>query len=687
MKNLLTNIWARDWVRRLTWRTLTLVTLIILLGTWLDHRWARQWQSMKQRLADSGETTDFRRITTEPLPEAKNFCAIPLLKDISLDTREAEEKRQTIERYCLPKEQEKRLRPDLASGATLGTPVDLEAWGLFLQGSAADQTALPSGRGAERVRAWAKPGDSFFDELAAGLERPSAQWTPPWKTRELPAVLLSATMPHYQTEMALAKTLRLRTSAAASLGEGARAVDSLRIGLRLSEASFEDPFLISLLVGLSQMNGVVNGIWDCAAAQSLDADQWGLLSRELRRIDLEDCLLRAFRGEMTAACNAVDYIKWTGDFELTGEGRPVRRMGVPGGLLDANAACANLIGLSREELRQRRFTEFIEDAPGLVRGLKNHRSGKDFVNVDITIRNAAGAVIDCLMTATYLGTQDGHRNVFQAIIKDVTDRRQEQKRLEKLNADLDRRVAARTAQLLEALEDLGSFSYSVAHDLRSPLKNIAALSELLRTTAESDPALTECRPFAERIERGATHLIQLVDDLLRFSQTSSRVMERKEVPLVDLVNQAVTDVVPEERQAQITVKVGPEATVIADAPMLKVVLHNLLSNALKFTRDRLAPAISIEHQVEQEHDLLVVRDNGVGFDAKQKDQVFGVFKRMHRADQFEGTGVGLAIVHRVVAKHGGEVWAESTIGQGTAIHIKLPRHVEGIRTAPFIKVA
>ncbi|MEZ5434244.1 MAG: hypothetical protein R3F31_24380, partial [Verrucomicrobiales bacterium] len=156
-------------------------------------------------------------------------------------------------------------------------------------------------------------------------------------------------------------------SAAASLGEGARAVDSLRIGLRLSEASFEDPFLISLLVGLSQMNGVVNGIWDCAAAQSLDADQWGLLSRELRRIDLEDCLLRAFRGEMTAACNAVDYIKWTGDFELTGEGRPVRRMGVPGGLLDANAAtiCRLWLDYGIEPLKAGGFAALVTAKPGL----------------------------------------------------------------------------------------------------------------------------------------------------------------------------------------------------------------------------------------------------------------------------------------------------------------------------------
>ncbi|MGB3121950.1 MAG: hypothetical protein WBE58_24200 [Verrucomicrobiales bacterium] len=367
MRNLLTNIWARDWARRLTWTALTLVTFCMLLGTWMDHRWARQWQAIKQRLVDSGETTDFRRITTEPLPDAENFCAIPLLKDISLDTREAEAKRQTIERYFLPKEHGKLPRPDLASGATLGTPVDLETWGLFLQEAAAEQTALPGGRGAEAVMAWAKSGGSFFDELAAGLDRPSAQWTPPWKTRELPAVLLSATMPHYQTDMALAKTLRLRTSAAASLGEGGLALDSLRIGLRLSEASFDDPFLISLLVGLSQMNGVVNGIWDCAAAQSLDADQWRLLSRELRRIDLEAGLLRAFRGEMAAACNAVDYIKGTGDFELTGGGRPVRRMGVPGGLLDANAAtiCRLWLEYGIEPLKAGGLAALVAAKPGL----------------------------------------------------------------------------------------------------------------------------------------------------------------------------------------------------------------------------------------------------------------------------------------------------------------------------------
>ena len=121
--------------------------------------------------------------------------------------------------------------------------------------------------------------------------------------------------------------------------------------------------------------------------------------------------------------------------------------------------------------------------------------------------------------------------------------------------------------------------------------------------------------------------------------------------------------------------------------MLKVALHNLLSNALKFTRNKELPAIAIDHIPEAEHDHIVVRDNGVGFDAQHKEQAFSVFKRLHTADQFEGTGVGLAIVQRIVGKHGGEEWAESALGQGTSIHIKLPRALSHQPGLPFAKVA
>lgn len=358
-----------------------------------------------------------------------------------------------------------------------------------------------------------------------------------------------------------------------------------------------------------------------------------------------------------------------------------------GAVLEANAACAKLLGVDRDALKRQRFTEFIEQPGALVRRLKHHRSGKDFVNVDLTLRTPSGSIIDCLMTATYLGAQHGHRDVFQAIIKDVTDRNQERKRLERLNSDLDKRVAVRTAQLLEALEDLGSFSYSVAHDLRSPLKNMAALSEMLKSTAEGSPALQECLPFAERIERGARQMIQLVDDLLRFSQTNTRQLDRRPANLLAIAQEAATDCVPQERLGQVRFAIEPAAEVLADPPMLKVALHNLLSNAVKFSRHAEAPRIEIGHRKDGDKDIVWVKDNGVGFDAQLKDQAFGVFKRLHKADQFEGTGVGLAIVQRVVTKHGGRAWAESAAGQGATIYLELPSEPPQQAAAPFCMVA
>lgn len=208
---------------------------------------------------------------------------------------------------------------------------------------------------------------------------------------------------------------------------------------------------------------------------------------------------------------------------------------------------------------------------------------------------------------------------------------------------------------------------------------------MLQTASNEGSALDDCREFAQRINKGAARMIQLVDDLLRFSQTNSREIQRKHVEVAALAQEAIDDVVPVERRAQVHLAVPEGAEVLADAPMLKVALHNLLSNALKFTRGTPAPRIVIGHERSQGEDHLWVSDNGVGFDPKHKEQAFGVFKRLHQADQFEGTGVGLAIVHRIVTKHGGRAWAESTPGLGTTIHISVPNEVSG--SGSFKKVA
>ena len=432
-----------------------------------------------------------------------------------------------------------------------------------------------------------------------------------------------------------------------------------------------------LLTGYADLEAVVNAV-----------NKGGIYAYATKPWDENDLKLRmrqAFEIHQLRSEKENLLSRYTQVFEASGD--PIVIVDHRGAVLEVNNACARLLGVDREILLQARFTDYIENAEGLVRSLKQHRNGNEFVNVDITLRTPEGSVIDGLMTATYLGTQNGRRDVFQAIIKDVTDRKQEEKRLLKLNADLDKRVAARTTQLLEALEDLGSFSYSVAHDLRSPLKNIAALSDMLRSTAASDPAQHEYLEFAERINNGAGRMIQLVDDLLRFSQTNTRELEPNEFALAPLVHAAVEDIVPEERRAQITLAIADDAVLSADAPMVKVALHNLLSNALKFTRTIATPQITVGHAHEGDKDHLWVRDNGVGFDPKHKDHAFGVFKRLHKADQFEGTGVGLAIVHRIVTKHGGEVWAESAVGAGTTIHFTLPVSTPRIVGLPFGKVA
>ncbi|MBL7952311.1 MAG: response regulator [Flavobacteriales bacterium] len=368
-------------------------------------------------------------------------------------------------------------------------------------------------------------------------------------------------------------------------------------------------------------------------------------------------------------------------------GDPIVVVDHHGEILQANGACGKLMGLPVEDLLKKRFTDHLENARDLVRSLREKRSGHEFVNVDLTVRTPNGSLIDCLMTATYLGKEVHGRHAFQAVIKDISDRKQEEIRIKKLNADLDRRVAARTGQLLEALEDLGSFSYTVAHDLRSPLKNIAALSDHLHSLAQESGNAVEQLEFTERIHNGAKRMLELVDDLLRFSQTNKREMERRDVHLRPLVEQCIEEQVAESRRDQLRISVPDGTSILTDPPMLKVVLQNLISNALKFTRDREHPEITITHVRSDGRDIITVKDNGVGFDPQHKEQAFGIFKRLHKAEQFEGSGVGLAIVQRIVSKHGGEVWAESAIDQGTSIHVAIPIADTAAQEVPFYKVA
>jgi len=247
--------------------------------------------------------------------------------------------------------------------------------------------------------------------------------------------------------------------------------------------------------------------------------------------------------------------------------------------------------------------------------------------------------------------------------------------LRRMNEQLEQRVRERTRELEVANQDLESFSYSVSHDLREPLRAVEGFCEMFR--AEFGAGVPEPgRRLLERIWAGASRMTQLINDLLHFSRFSREPLHCLRVPLRELVLQVVARLSEQHRERQLTVEVGELPDCFADQALLEQVLVNLLSNAFKFTSRRELARVQVGTLRQGERIVYYVRDNGVGFDMRYADRLFGVFQRLHSQQAFEGTGIGLSIVHRIITRHGGKVWADSRPGEGTTLFFTLPGAAE-----------
>ena len=275
-----------------------------------------------------------------------------------------------------------------------------------------------------------------------------------------------------------------------------------------------------------------------------------------------------------------------------------------------------------------------------------------------------------------LGTKlQGQRAELGHVLEDlhaqIRARAQAEGEVRTLNADLGRRVRQRTAELEETNRELEAFSYSVSHDLRAPLRHLDGFSRILQQTyGEQLP--DGAQHYLERIRSAAKHMSELVEDLLQLARVGRQVTRREMQPLRTLVDEARREVEPEcvERDIRWEISALPELEV--DSGLFRLVFTNLFSNAVKFTRDRRVATIEVGSFDGNGMSTIFVRDNGAGFDPHHADKLFGVFQRLHRQDEFEGTGIGLATVHRIVQKHGGRVWAESQLNEGACFYFSVP---------------
>jgi PAS domain S-box-containing protein len=312
------------------------------------------------------------------------------------------------------------------------------------------------------------------------------------------------------------------------------------------------------------------------------------------------------------------------------------------------------------------ITPYPPDRLPLVRALHG-----ESVQVELMVEHPDRANRVCLeVTARPLKDSQGNLRGGVAVLRDITERKTAEREVQALNQTLETRVIERTAELKVANKELEAFTYSVSHDLRAPIRHISGFAKILVEKFRSSlPA--EAHEHLQLIVQAAHRMGQMVDEMLKLARLGRQALTVKVTGLSSLVGDVITLLAPETEGRQVEWKIGQLPFVECDPILMPQVFQNLISNALKYSRPR-SPAVIEIGQTEREGEKVIfVKDNGVGFDMEYSDKLFGVFQRLHVAEEFEGNGIGLATVERIIKKHGGRVWVEAELDRGATFYFTL----------------
>jgi PAS domain S-box-containing protein len=343
-----------------------------------------------------------------------------------------------------------------------------------------------------------------------------------------------------------------------------------------------------------------------------------------------------------------------------------------------NKGAEKIFGYTAGEIVGTSITRLI---PADRRGEEKHslekiRRGEKVEHFE-TLRQAKdGRLIDVSVTLSPIKDAGGSVIGVSKVAHNITDRKAVEEQIRRLNVELEQRVAERTGQLQIANQELEAFSHSVSHDLRAPLRHVLGFVEMLQKDA--GPALSEksLRHLAT-ISQAAKRMGNLIDDLLAFSRIGRAELQKAEVDLDRLVHETLGDFPAETKGRAIAWNIHPLPPVRADRALLRMVLVNLISNALKFTAKRAEAKIEMGCAPGGDDETVIfIRDNGAGFDPRYAAKLFGVFQRLHSQAEFEGTGIGLANVQRIIQRHGGRAWAEGVVDGGATFYFSIPKQVK-----------